>query len=230
MEHKSEILPPVESQLDINSDLRNVLNEALNNSIGAFSTANAEVLHTKKVEKYLEYLDKIGFSIVDYDPSEDGMDFYSVREQRLDPQNDIFYIKLAPEISIDRSRATRYGSPSLNLIPGPVDECQIAIKPFCEYKGAKPDPSRLISQTGFEVDFSVSNFSLTEGKIGIKSRIAGVGVKIYQDGRGFSFLKTYIGTEDFQSKKIPLKDDQSIRETLKYLSSVGLSDPVVKYR
>lgn len=230
MENNSEHLPPVESRRDINPDLKNVLNEALNNSIGAFSAANAEVLHTKKVETFLGHLDQIGFSIADYDPEEDGIDFYSVREQRLDENSDTYYIKLAPESKINPNRTTRFGSPALNLDLGPVDECQIAITPLCEYKGAKPDPSRLLSEIGYQIDFSVSNFSLNEGKLGIKPRLAGVGLVLYRDGSGFSYLKTYIGREDFQSKRLPLDRGQNVEQTLKYLSTLGLPDPVDKYR
>lgn len=228
MEFKSEFLPPAEIPADINQDLKMVLNEGLNNSIGEFNRSNTKK-ESKSVQRYLDCLDTICSSIDDQENPNDG-DFYSVREQRLDKEHDIFYIKLAPESKIDKTHITRYQSPGLDLLQGPVDECQISIKPFCEYKGTHPDPSKLISQTGFEIDFSVSKFCLKDGRMVVSPKQAGIGLRLYQDGSGVSFLKTYIGSEDFQSKRSELKSSEAVGKTTKYLSTLGLYNPTDKFK
>ncbi len=228
MESQSEFLPPIEAPTDINQNLKMVLNEGLNNSIGEFNRSNTKK-ESKTVQKYLDCLDIICSSLDDPEDPTDGS-FYSVREQRLDKEHDIFYIKLAPEVKIDRNHTTRYGSPSLDLLQGPVDECQISIKSFCDYKGGQPDPAKIISQTGFEIDFSVSKFSFKEGRVVVSPKQAGIGLRLYRDGSGVSFLKTYIGSEDFQSKRSELKDNLSIDKTIKYFSTLGLDSPNKNFR
>lgn len=86
-----------------------------------------------------------------------------------------------------------------------------------------------MSQTGFEIDFSVSKFSLKDDRVVVSPKQAGVGLKLYRDGSGISFLKTYIGSENFQSKRSALKGGETVNKTISYLSTLGLYHHTSKF-
>jgi hypothetical protein len=90
-----------------------------------------------------------------------------------------------------------------------------------------------MSQMGYDIDFSVRNFSLLrDGKVSISDRLAGIGIKIALDGSVKAYLKTYIATEDFIYNRPPVdsEDNPNTQEVIKYLSTLGLSAPMEKLK
>ncbi len=232
MEKGAEFSQPTEKVSELNPNVSVLLNQALNTAIGEFSRSY-QGPENKSWNRYMNNLDTLCTSVEDPEDEDFQGNRFVVREQRLDKESDVFYIKLAPFNKIDTNRRTNHGSPTLDLSGGPVDECQIAIRPYCSYKGSNPEPLRTMSQMGYDIDFSVRNFSLLrDGKVSISDRLAGIGIKIALDGSVKAYLKTYIATEDFIYNRPPVdsEDNPNTQEVIKYLSTLGLSAPITKLK
>lgn len=214
----SETLKPIETKTQLNPDLNRLINDSLKLTLKKFYDNN-----DINDEKVFEYTGNLG-PLCDSVDKESG---YSCRGQKYDPISKTFYIHFSPEENINTERKAKDGLPSL-IIKDPIKTTQIAIRSFCEYKGQKPDPAKIFSQSGYEIDFSTQevSFNTNENKISFSPKLAGLGIRIYKDGRCVSFLKNYIGNEDFRASKIRIELDQkSINKVLDYLSSTPLPNP-----
>lgn len=238
---KEKKLP--ETILGLNPNLVNVVNDGLNRTIGSFYQENEQYFNSEdssdpkergRVIKYLRNLDILGEAISDENESENYKeeDSFVLRESRLDDSGTYFF-RFAPKSKIDYSRLTKQGSFGVDLTRGPVEVCQMAISPFCEYHGHNPDPSLLISQTGYKIDYSLRVCSLQSGQIKYSNRLAGVGIKIYDKiNTAEAYLLRDLGNTDFVSPKsfpltISIKDFQP---TINFFKSLGLADPLEQFK
>lgn len=122
-------------------------------------------------------------------------------------------------------RPNGYSRPIIELTRGPVDRCEVSIKSFYDYKKDKHDPSASLSSSGYEIDFSYRRVSLENGNFHLSNKFAGLGVKVFLDGSVLSFLKTYIGGENFKNINQFEVNSKNNKDALKYLSSLGLPNP-----
>ncbi len=228
MEQKtSEVVLRPEASPDINPHLKSILNTGLTITHYEFSRKNT--IHNPEVERFEDALGIIEASIQEHDPSEDGLKFYAVRTEYYDQKRGLYIIKLAPEGAINRHQLLKDGSPSLDFSNSEtVDECQISIAPFSEYQtGQKIEADKILSIVGYYIDFSTSRINFQDEKLQFSPRVAGIGFKLYRDNKARCYLKSYVGSIDFDSKDyLNIKDGHTVSQTCSYLSTLGLKDPV----
>jgi len=229
--------------LDLDPHLVNIVNDSLNQTIGSFYQENEHYFKTEddsvskergRVIKYLNNLYILGEAMSDENDSENSKegDCFVLRESRLDDRGTYFF-RFAQKSKIDYSRLTKEGSYGLDLTRGPVQVCQMAISPFCEYHGHNPNPSLLISQTGYKIDYSLRGCSSENGQIKFTNRLAGVGIKIYDKiNSAEAYLLRDLGNTDFvSSKSFSLtKSIKDFQPTIKFFESLGLADPLEQFK
>ena len=234
MNESHEFQPAAESKDILNHDFSELVNKCLNATISEFDKLknkdNLKREDDPRREEFLKNLDVICETVAD-----DSDLKYIIRGQKYNQDKNIFYINISPEDTIDYINTTKEGICTLKIKPNTtIKETQISIKPFCEYSGSKPDPAKIISQTGYIIDFSVCDVSSTidqfgNQKIKFSSKLAGLGIRLYDDDKCFAFLKTYIGDEDFRSKKISIENKRESSQKVLDFCSTNLSNPTNKF-
>lgn len=226
MESGLENLQPIENITELNPKLKSLLNNGLNIAIGEFVRSNkidGDEPEDIGYETFMNNLDILCDSV-------DQPNGFIVREQRLDRLYDKYYIKLDPKDRVDMSKTNKYGGYVLDFSAGQVNECQITIKPYSDFVDNAPEPEKVISHVGYEIDFSVSSIQEDDNKVSFSNKKAGVGIKVALNGMAQAYVKTYLSRADFAydrpHKKFATGDnDQS---SVDFLSQLGLSDPVSK--
>jgi hypothetical protein len=225
MENKSETIRPPEKTTVINSDLGRLLNEGLNATLGEFTRKN-KGKSDSKVDGFRRNLDIIEAAVAEPDSDDPKSITYQIRQEYLNSQKDVYYIKLAQEDQIDPTRLTYNESPLLKLIPGkPATECQIAIKPFSIYStNIGMESQRKLEKSGYSINLTASRFLLENGKVSVEP-LVGIEIKLPLAGDIKAGLKTYIGKLGFKQINQTTLTEFKPDKVISYLDKLGLSDP-----
>ncbi len=229
MESGSENLQPRENITELNPELKSLLNNGLNIAIGEFVRSNkidGDEPEDIGYETFMDNLDILCDSV-------DQPNGFIVREQRLDRLHDKYYIKLDPKDRVDMSKTNKYGGYTLDLSAGQVNECQITIKPYSDFVDNAPEPEKVISHVGYEIDFSVSSIQTgteDDNKVSFSNKKAGIGIKVALNGMAQAYVKTYLSRADFayDSPHKRFATGDSKQSSVNFLSKLGLSNPVEK--
>lgn len=215
MELKPEVLAPVENNLELNENLSAVITYGLTELQGSFE----ELYKGPKNSLYQQYYDGI-LALEDAFLSPED-DEYVIREQYPDDTEDTYRINLAPQKKINIFYNNNRGNHNLDLLDGPVNECQLSISRFTKTSD-KTDDS--FSNSGYKVDIMIKKYALDINKVPkITTQPAGLGLIVRNDGSTSFALKNFI-LKDFPCVIPPYHNEGSkySEGARKYLSTLKI--------
>jgi len=245
--HESPQIP--ENKNILNPYLNELINKCLNTAIPAFDKLNKQnnsddLNSTNDPEKkensnlrYDEYRKNLDIieAVVDNSNLK-----YAVRGEHYDKDKNIYYINLSPKDQIDFNKTITDGVFAFKIDPGTnTKEVNIAIKlpsinESHRFKGSSPNISKIFYQKDYLIDVSVCEVSLSIDQHGIKKmsfseRLAGLGIELYRGNSCSTFLKTYIGKEDFNASRNEVPLNETLSKKVLDFCSTNLSNPTNKF-
>lgn len=245
--HESPQIP--ENQNVFNPYLNELINKCLNVAIPIFDKLNkqnnSDDLNSNNDPenkensdlKYNEYHNNL--DVIEAVADNSNLD-YAVRGEHYDKDKNIYYINLSPKDQIDFNKTITDGVFAFKIDPDTkIKEVNIAIKPPSikeshRFKGSSPNISKLFYQKDYLIDVSVREVSLSIDQYGIKKisfseRLAGLGIELYHGNSCSTFLKTYIGKEDFNASRNEVALSQTLSQKIYDFCSSKIPEPGKKF-
>ena len=220
MEIGSEIPQTKESYPELNSDLNYLINLGFTAAQKSFQNSY-QGPKNESYQKFNSCLDQLELVFLGPDDDDPQGDRYVIREFFFNKTTGEYCINLAPLNKIDLFKSNQRKNPELDLVDGPVDECQISISRF-QKTSAQTDSC--LSNSGYKINILIRNYAFIENQ-GVETRVkpAGLGLTVLDDGSATSYLKNFIRNEFAYTRPPSGVDDSKKTQTaLHYLLSLKI--------